>query len=358
MTLKTGHTIIKEKATMGKTMIIKKIILSILLVLCAVGLMACGKKEPVLTVSLLYEGAAQGLNPDGTRYDLYRILSDEVLSAASETTGVPADELRHALKIEYEGSEDTIETGFNVTYNKEDGSDAETVLTAVGTAYEKYMKDTYMHKSILFKDIDIENIDYLEAIDIIRAVTEARAKFLSSLSETGKYIDEAQQLKIFADKNLSSLEKQVIQNGMSRDAGSLLAVLKYRDMSLKKLQDRANAQYQNRLDAIRIYDATLFPTTSVPSVMGGTYYISTTKTGLDDIYVEAKNLLDEALGIGNEITQNDYIMGRLPENDAVEADVISMAKQLFEQASEDGLLAIDKENAVQGNYIKTEIEYD
>ena len=64
--------------------------------LCAVFQMTNSR---YVTVTINSESVSKGQNPDGTAFDIYQVLSDEVLTAASEKLGgkISVAELRYHL---------------------------------------------------------------------------------------------------------------------------------------------------------------------------------------------------------------------------------------------------------------------
>lgn len=130
-----------------------------------------------------------------------------------------------------------------------------------------------------------------------------------------------------------------MQNGISKDAGGFARTIAYRNRQLQKKKDQADAQYENRTQAIRdLYDSTLFPTVSIPSVNNNTYYITTTRTGLDDIYDDTAGFLKTSLDLQRTITNNEQTSSHLGASGGsagVASDMIAEAEQKIRQLAED-----------------------
>ena len=290
-------------------------IAAVLLTLTACLVLTMGKikddQKTEMVVSLLYENASYGLTPSGTRFDPYEVISEEVLHGAAEKTSLSEDILKGRLSVAYEGAKDRISTDITVKCTG-DVNSSKIILDAVGKSYEEYLERTCCGDAEVFEDKTVEDEELLKKLDRQEMAVNQRATYMQELyAETKQYGEAKTLLRNIADTRLKSLRNLVIQEGLTKDKQYMNEVLTYRNMLLGRERREKMHQYDTRIRAIELYDATLFPTTSIPSIKGGEYYVSTTKTGLDDIYTGAKYILDEAIAVQKEITDNRYTQEQL-----------------------------------------------
>lgn len=321
-------------------------------------------KEEALRISLIYDNASKGINPDGSRFSPYDIVSDEILAPVAEEFGMTSNQIREHVWVSYEGSEDQITTDFLLKCKGYQKDFADTLLLRIGKEYEDYMEREYLWKNTVAELYDDGGSDMLDTLENLAYESSALAKQVNGIYEnTGRYAELRQQLEDAEQLQINTLRDIVVEKGEARDPRIIKRILEFRNLLLEKQAAIKNEQRQVRLDAIEIYDATLFPTISVPSVSRGEYYISTTHTGLDDIYTEAKIFMDEYLALKNTVTINKYALKRLkgvwnPLDGGVSGYVEGMvedASQQVDTIAEQVRAAIDETNAELVPFITYEL---
>ena len=284
-----------------------------------------------MIISLNYEIASKGLNPNNTRYNSYEIKSEEVLNdvidrlKVSDRITVP--ELSDSIEIDnVSKKEDYILTDYVVRYERNpkiEDINPEIVLSTLFDSYYDYFVRNYTtnNQILAYDGPDKDNCDYLNLIDKmevevnqIRNYINDRMKENVSLFSDGtsesyqSLMERAENLKTV---DLKNLRNEIIENGVTKDRGLMTNVMAYKNELLNIEQKTNMAAYETRMEAIDLYDSTLFPTISVPSVNNNEYYISTTKTGLDYVFEEANQYLNASLDAQNEISSNTYVINKM-----------------------------------------------
>ena len=244
---------------------IKIILLAILAVAAAILLPHLDlPKEEALRISLIYDNASKGINPDGSRFSPYDIVSDEILNPVAEEFGMTSDQIREHVWVSYEGSEDQITTDFLLKCKEYQKDFADTLLLRIGKEYEDYMERKYLWKNTVAELYDDGGSDMLDTLENLAYESSALAKQVNGIYEnTGRYAELRQQLEDAEQLQINTLRDIVIEKGEARDPRIIKRILEFRNLLLEKQAAIKNEQRQVRLDAIEIYDATLFPTISL-----------------------------------------------------------------------------------------------
>ena len=284
-------------------------------------------------ISLAYQSASRGLYPDGMRCDPYLATSEEVLGAAEDSLGYKISRESIWVRPSYTGRGATYATDYTITYQGADTA----VLPAVVRAWESaFAAHTGANRSVTAYEAYPANMDYLDIASWLEKETEQiryaanqRLKedktWAPDDAETMTYADIVSAADNIKSTSISNLRTYIVQNGISKDPETLENTIVYRNRELQKRKDQTDAQYRNRLKAIALYDSTLFPTISVPSISNGTYYVTTTRTGLDYIYDAAQEFLNDSLSIQKTITENELLLASISDHGAPSADEIADA---------------------------------
>lgn len=284
-------------------------------------------------ISLAYQSASRGLYPDGMRCDPYLATSEEVLGAAEDALGYTIPRESIWVRPSYTGRGATYATDYTITYQGADTA----VLPAVVRAWESaFAAHTGANRSATAYEAYPADMDYLDITSWLEKETEQiryaanqRLKenrtWAPDDTETMTYADIVSAAENIKNTSISNLRTYIVQNGISKDPETLENTIAYRNRELQKRKDQTDAQYRNRLKAIALYDSTLFPTISVPSISNGTYYVTTTRTGLDYIYDAAQEFLNDSLSIQKTITENELLLASISDHGAPSADEIADA---------------------------------
>lgn len=333
-------------------------IFGIALCICAAGgaVYRHAHQTHTAVISLTYQSASRGLYPDGMRCDPYLATSEEVLGAAEDALGhkIPRESIW--VRPSYTGKGATYATDYTITY---DGTHGDEVLSAVVNAWENaFSAHTGTNRSVTAYEAYPADMDYLDIAswldketEQIRYAANQRLKENKSWTPKGNsmsYADIVSAADNLQNVTIANLRTYIVQNGISTEPETLANTIAYRNRELQKRKDQADAQYHNRLKAIELYDSTLFPTISVPSISNGTYYVTTTRTGLDYIYDAAQDFLNQSLTIQKTITENELLLESMSAQGSPSADEIANANTLIstiEQQIQDLADQLDKTDA-------------
>lgn len=284
-------------------------------------------------ISLAYQSASRGLYPDGMRCDPYLATSEEVLGAAEDALGYTIPRESIWVRPSYTGRGATYATDYTITYQGADTA----VLPAVVRAWESaFAAHTGANRRVTAYEAYPADMDYLDIASWLEKETE-QIRYASNQrlkedktwapdnAETMTYADIVSAAENIKSTSIANLRTYIVQNGISKDPETLENTIAYRNRELQKRKDQTDAQYRNRLKAIALYDSTLFPTISVPSISNGTYYVTTTRTGLDYIYDAAQEFLNNSLSIQKTITENELLLASISDHGAPSADEIADA---------------------------------
>ena len=326
----------------------KNILVRANLVLACMALLVClgyagvtvkGKLDKTVNarISLTYQEAANGLNPNGTRFNPYFIISEEVLKKAEEKLGYEINTSNIWISFPSTTNKTSYTTDFYINYNGDhDGTE---VLQAVASSWAQLFEEkyTYNNSSVIYNEPS-EDTDYIYLVTwLSNEASEISSYAKKRMKENNTWNDDGTTFRTIYDsaQNLIDVEIEnfktfIVQNGVSKDASSLINSMAYKDRLLSDKKQNFEAQYQNRRDAITLYDPTLFPTISVPSISSGTYYITTTKTGLDYIYDAAASASSSSLATQRMIREDELLVANMDVNSSNTAN-LEVAEQMYEK---------------------------
>lgn len=326
----------------------KNILVRINLVLACMALLVClgyagvtvkGKLDKTVNarISLTYQEAANGLNPNGTRFNPYFIISEEVLKKAEEKLGYEINTSNIWISFPSTTNKTSYTTDFYINYNGDhDGTE---VLQAVASSWAQLFEEkyTYNNSSVIYNEPS-EDTDYIYLVTwLSNEASEISSYAKKRMKENNTWNDDGTTFRTIYDsaQNLIDVEIEnfktfIVQNGVSKDASSLINSMAYKDRLLSDKKQNFEAQYQNRRDAITLYDPTLFPTISVPSISSGTYYITTTKTGLDYIYDAAASASSSSLATQRMIREDELLVANM-STDSNDTANLEVAEQMYEK---------------------------
>ena len=297
---------------------------------------------PSLFIRFNYEEAGKGKNPNGTRFNVSEILSDEVLDEVILRGGysVDKDELKKCLSLdtnydevqisstmsEADMSSLGIATEYKLVYSpslKTIGISGKTLLSLIGDVYyEKFMKDKTENVSILDIDFsDYDSSDYHSISDYLKVKADNLKHFIDVYSyadsnyrgENGEsFAALSGKIESFTTVELERLHSYVVENGLSRDADAYTNTVDYKNKLLKLDYDKDMAAYNVRLEVIDMYDHQMARIVLVPTQDEQLeYYMSRTKIGVDDYANQAQEYLEDAKKLKNEIDDNTYAKSKV-----------------------------------------------
>lgn len=285
-----------------------------------------------VTITINSASVSKGQNPDGTAFDIYQILSDEVLEAASEKLEgkISAAELKYHLSVsdalsaktnqqlkqsildgEYENT--YFPTVYRLTYaTAPDGispdgignqirarlrgsaRNMDRILEAVAESYQEAYAVSYLTYDSMF-EIDwesIDTLDYYNRAEALRMEATRILRFLKdkknmnpiavSSSEKLSYGDLYNELEQLISVNLENHQAYIIQNNITKSRKDLLRQFRYMEEIYREEKERKTEAYLVLDEAVDMYDSTTTKVVFIPALdQDDSFYMNRTKVGLD-----------------------------------------------------------------------------
>ena len=327
-----------------------------------------------------FDGAAEGLAPNGEHFDLSSMASDEVLTAALNESGLAekytADQIRDCLLVQGEYPENIVSqltsyesvldfnasrnltisqyhpTLFRVTlYNDFDKKIAQKDLTALLenliAAWKKDFSEAYaMGTPSVNVQWNLENYDYPQQLTIVsRLMTQAR-DYALKMYETEPLLkvngytfnDIAVRLAALNESDISRLNANITMNALTRNILRQITQYQY---TLKEL----NTELAKKKDQLEQLDA-LIASYKKNEVIYLTTADSLTKIDgnssqtYDELTTIRKTVADEIADINGEISLNQQRLDAMLTNSG-----LGTAANQPAEASTEGETAQNAENA-------------
>ena len=276
-------------------------------------------RQQNMVIEFNYPGAEKGLNPDGSIFEISELKSPAVIEKAKENLNdksVDTEFLRSRIFITSKVADNSVDkiiadvqeekntiympTTFHIYYSQKDKfskNESKLFMESLAKAYSEYFTEKYSEKNdiLMFKasDYDFENTDFIESHRIIKNLVDSMIDFVSAHQAENRAFssDEKEnlgmaleKLESFRDTSLEKFYAYVVQNGVSKNNAEFLKSLEY-------LIDDNDLYYKKKIEgsdivkeAVDKYDPRIVAVAFVPSIDAKrNYYMSRTKTGIDDL---------------------------------------------------------------------------
>ena len=340
-----------NKKNAGIRQIVKRVwIIALVLALVYVGCFMGVRQvqsglEGSITIGLNYAEASKGLNPNGTRFNTYDIISDDVLEAAiaeGNLGDLTAQELRDALSVEpleagsYASAEHYyVATEYVLSFNatgKTEHLNGSQVVQAVASAYYDSFQEQYSRKTDVM-ELDFTQVDaadYLDKVELLDKYASGVAEYLemcSNQSQTYAAADGetfgslAAKVDSLSDVELERLKSFILVKGLSVDADQQLSKLNYLNLIKDINADKNSSAYGIHLEAIEMYERDMATIVLIPTRDDdGEFYMSRTKIGVDVFADQAEDYSRNASNAKSYISTNNYAISQLAGSSATDAD--------------------------------------
>ncbi|MDD4690190.1 MAG: hypothetical protein PHE51_10655 [Eubacteriales bacterium] len=296
-----------------------------------------------MVVTLNYEEAKSGLNPDGSRFSISDIKSDLVLENAIRILGdssLSVNKIKDRIYVDSKMPIAAIEktnaaiasgsvysytpTEFDIYYSQKKKiakNNTANFLAALSQAYRDYFIERYTGKNTV---LDFDETNSFEDYDYYEIHTYFEDKINSMITYVGKQQEQdpsfrskntgytfkniTNMLINLRDKDLTKLEAYILQNQISKDKAKFVGKQKYL-VEQEQLKYDTNMSASNITnEALKIYDPYVTGVTFVPSIDGNNqYYMSRTKTGIDNLATRSHNQGITATAIKKNIDSMIYL---------------------------------------------------
>ena len=289
-------------------------------------------------LSLDYAEASQGLAPNRTRFNIYEIRSREVMEQLIEYAGlqgeITPDELSkcdsikatHAKNVS--SSVNYISTSFIVRFTGK-GSvwkrSAEDMLSLLCKTYREYFVEHYgFNQSILSFDVNELkfNDEYLMIVDLLELKNSQLEKYVQLCKRESKnyqdpdtgitFSELEQRAKNFYTYDIAKLRSYIIENGIANDRPAVNTMLSYKIRMDRLMYNKLIAAYEEDNKGIQLYDAAMSAIVMIPTHdQTMKYYMSRTKTGMDNMALHANEQLVGATERMEQIEYNTYLTRKM-----------------------------------------------
>lgn len=330
------------------------------------------------TIALNYQNASKGVNPDGSRYNMSEILSDEILEEAIQIGAlehVEVSDLKKSLSIvpNVQGTTESesdyhISTEFTLSYKglkKTAHLNGTMVLQSVMQAYREWFYKKYIDGFHLL-DLNFDELkqyDYLEICDYLDTKAQNIEFYMKSYEQRDAgFRQEGNENTFttlalaswqFRDVALEKLRSYIMENGLSKNKDSYIGKLNYESKLAQFDYDKASQAHGLRLDAIKMYENDMARIVLVPSYdKNDEFYMSRTKIGIDDFSREADGYANQMTGLAYTVSENSLVAQKLGVSMANELYTVQADQMISELKEELINLSVSAKQLVQGSQKK------
>ena len=337
------------------------------------------KKSVVL--SLNYEEASKGQNPNLTRYNVYELKSDRVMERVISNAGLQdvltPTELSEHIDIAENSSGKTIDpndsstyyisTSYTVSYrmNREiKNISVDDMMTLICKSYNDMFHEEYVGtKSVLKYDLgDIEGKEYIEIAKLFTNKSDQMLRYIQQrIEENATYRSDItgqsfqtikkmiQNVQNYSIKKYSAF---VLESGLSRNKDHYIRTLNYKNDMLNIKYQKFMIDYNVRKQQVQDYDSAMIGTVMVPSINEKQeYYMSRTNTGTDYLTKEADYSLSQGNAVDRDIIDNNDIIAKVNASTADE-ESYKKADELIETVDEELKQVANTADTTDKEYIK------
>ena len=337
------------------------------------------KKSVVL--SLNYEEASKGQNPNLTRYNVYELKSDRVMERVISNAGLQdvltPTELSEHIDIAENSSGKTIDptdsstyyisTSYTVSYrmNREiKNISVDDMMTLICKSYNDMFHEEYVGtKSVLKYDLgDIEGKEYIEIAKLFTNKSDQMLRYIQQrIEENATYRSDItgqsfqtikkmiQNVQNYSIKKYSAF---VLESGLSRNKDHYIRTLNYKNDMLNINYQKFMIDYNVRKQQVQDYDSAMIGTVMVPSINEKQeYYMSRTNTGTDYLTKEADYSLSQGNAVDRDIIDNNDIIAKVNASTADEGSY-KKADELIKTVDEELKQVANTADTTDKEYIK------
>lgn len=337
------------------------------------------KKSVVL--SLNYEEASKGQNPNLTRYNVYELKSDRVMEMVISNAGLQdvltPTELSEHIDIAENSSGKTIDpndsstyyisTSYTVSYrmNREiKNISVDDMMTLICKSYNDMFHEEYVGtKSVLKYDLgDIDGKEYIEIAKLFTNKSDQMLRYIQQrIEENATYRSEItgqsfqtikkmiQNVQNYSIKKYSAF---VLESGLSRNKDHYIRTLNYKNDMLNIKYQKFMIDYNVRKQQVQDYDSAMIGTVMVPSINEKQeYYMSRTNTGTDYLTKEADYSLSQGNAVDRDIIDNNDIIAKVNAPTADE-ESYKKADELIKTVDEELKQVANTADTTDKEYIK------
>lgn len=297
-------------------------------------------REAAVTMSLNYEQASKGMTPSLTRFNMYEIKTEPVLRKVIAYAGLEGEltpeDLEKCISVQAthdrsaSGESEFISTSYQIRFTN-DGTvknrSAKTMLDLLCKAYREYFMEHYAVNQVSLLRLDNLNVsdEYMIQLELLELKAEAVERYVAQrVKVSGDFQDVSSGLSFsqlqpriqsFLEFDLINLRSFVLENGICINRYELVTFLDCRQRMQQIDYDKRIAAYNIDNEGIEKYESSMTAVFMIPTLdEDSQYYLSKTKTGIDDMADDASLQLSEAAKVMKNIEYDRYITETMEEN--------------------------------------------
>jgi len=306
---------------------------------------------------LRYDQAYEGLNPNGTRFNINELLNHDVLSETIARAGLEneltVNQLLSSIDVSASGSQNPknqyIATEYTVWLNNShlpSRISAKSMLSLLLETYKQYFLSHYgsNDSALNINWADADEWEYMEFSDIMNVKVNNLITYLEDLrEESGMYQYHtngesfrslSESVANFRDIYLNKYTSYVTINALFKNPENFRSKLEYRrflvSQGLKGNQDRYSI-YQSALD---LYDESMITFVMVPMYDASNgLYMARTSIGMDNLTKDSKSYAEKIETNSKEIKVFDMNIG-LTRQSASDAVKYAFADSMIQEIEE------------------------
>ncbi len=289
---------------------------------------------PDMLLVFNYEEAARGQNPNVTRFNESGILSESILEQVIQRGALEltAQELAGLLAIstpldaeKLDGEQESslkISTEYWIHCSERAALyhiQPRTVLSLLADVYwEDFVRSYGENDSVLDLSFDeLEGMEYLDVKDFLEMQAYKLKNYLPTYSSQSSsfraadggetFASLSRKIDNFVEIELERYKAFVLENGLSLNRGTYQARMQFANRLLDTERMKDMAAHDVRIEAIDMYNAYMTRFVLIPTYdVDREFYMSKTKVGVDYFADEAKEHLESAAGLLEEMEHNAY----------------------------------------------------
>ena len=324
--------------------------------------MAADLWAPSMLMVFNYEEAARGQNPNVTRFNESNILSDDILKKVIQRGDLPltVEQLSKCLNLSTSLDAETLDvtqesdlkisTEYRIRCAERAalyGAEPKTVLNLLADVYwEDFVLHYAENDSVLDISFDgLEGMEYLDAKDYLEMQANKLRNYLPGYSsESSSFCAEgseetfaslSQKISNFIEIELERYQAFVLENGLAQNRNTYQSRMQYANHCLDTDRRKDMAAHDVRIEAIQMYNAYMTRFVLIPTYdVDKEFYMSKTKVGVDYFADEAKEHLESAAKLVEEIEHNTYASAQTGGGHAAAAVYAQADRQIDELKAE------------------------
>ena len=181
----------------------------------------------------------------------------------------------------------------------------------------------FNHSILSFDADDLKfNDEYLMAVDLLDLKCRQLEKYVDLRSRESKNYQDPdtgmtfsslkERLNDFYTYDLAKLRSYIIENGIAKDKTGLISMLDYKIRMDSLMHNKMMAAYDEDNNGVKMYDAAMSAVVMIPTQDEQMqYYMSRTKTGMDNMIKHAQEQLTGTAERMEHIKYNTYLTEKL-----------------------------------------------